>query len=383
MKRRILHLITQLPTGGAERLLASVVKMLDPDRFESIVCCIQARGNVAEEIEKSGVRVLCLNKMQKKGIDWQVVAELVKLIGAERIDLMHSHLYHANFYGRIAAWRAGIPAIASIHNTYVQRKWRRQMINRFLGWKSAAVIAVSEDIRRDVLRYDHVATEKIFVLPNGIDLDRVDTDITPEQAKTRIGISSDAIVIGCIGRLEEQKGHIHLLRAFSRLVSDRGMEQKINLRLVLVGDGRLHQQLEKAANQLGIANRVLMLGDRQDVAELLRAFDVFVMPSLWEGLSLAMLEAMAARLPVLISDVGGAAEVLGENEFGIRLPPGDENALTDSIRRLIGDPSLRRNLTEAARKRVEEHYSAAAMTKKLGVLYDKTIAAWRLPSQVS
>lgn len=368
MTYRVMHLITRLPVGGAERLLAGVVSHLDRDRYESVVCCIQDGGAVADEIAASGIPVITLDLMGHGGFDRRVVPALCDIIRRERIDLIHSHLYHANLYGRLAASRAGIAAVASVHNTYSRRKWYRHLINWWLARKCAAVIAVSADIRDDILQHDHVPSQKVIVVPNGIDMQRVVSGLTRGEAKIRLGYAADVFLLGCVGRLEEQKGHAFLITALSAL---RTMYPQ--LRLAIAGDGRKRQALGEMAAQMGVADIVQFLGTRSDMADVLRAFDLYVMPSLWEGLSLAMLEAMAAELPVIISDVGGAAEVLGDDEFGIRVPPGDAEALALAIRQLIDSPSAREELATKARRRVADRYDAKAMIKKLEGIYAAAI----------
>lgn len=372
MKIRVLHLITRLPVGGAERLMATVVRLLDPGAFESVVCCIQDGGAVAEEIQAGGVPVICLGLMEKGGFDRRVVPKLVELIREQKIGLVHSHLYHANLYGRLAATKAGIPAIVSVHNAYTRRKWYRHLLNRWLGRRSAAVIAVSADIRDDIVRYDRLPESRVIVLPNGIDPARVETSLSKEQARQKLGFGPDEILLVSVGRLEEQKGHTYLLQALARLIEDDSTQGK-RIHLLLAGDGRRRQALEQEASALGIADWVHFLGTRSDMADVLRASDVFVMPSLWEGLSLAMLEGMAAGLPVVISDVGGAAEVLGANEYGWRVTPADVDMLANALGHLIGAPELCRHLGQSARRRVLENYSAQAMVGRLEDIYAKSV----------
>jgi glycosyltransferase involved in cell wall biosynthesis len=365
---RILHLITRLPVGGAERLLVDVVRGLDRARFESIVCCIQEKGELAAELEAAGVAVHCLGRMQRKRFDWRAVRDLVRLMRGQRIDVVHSHLYHANLYGRIAALCARVPAVASVHNTYARRKFHREVLNRLLSKASARVIAVSEDVRRDLMRYDGIAEEKIVTIPNGIDVDRMRTALTRHEARARLGIGGDEIIIGCVARLEEQKGHRFLLEALALLNASGGAPR---FSLVLAGDGRLRAELEQRAAALGVAAVTRFLGTRQDVGEILKALDVYVMPSLWEGLSIAMLEAMAAGLPLVISDVSGVSQVVGDDEFGVKVPVGDAPALARAIRALAEDPARRSALGAAARQRVLAKFSPAAMLADLARLYEE------------
>ena len=369
MRLRILHLITRLPVGGAERLLVDIARGLDPQRFTSIACCIQDRGELAAELEASGIAVHSLDRMRTKRFDWRAIGDLARLMREQRIDVVHSHLYHANLYGRLAAWRARVPAVATVHNTYARRKLHRELLNRWLAHMSARVIAVSEDVRSDLMRYDGIPAQKIVVIHNGIDVGRVQTALTRREARARLGLADEAIVLGCVARLEEQKGHRFLLEALARLNDPaRGAAR---FRVVLVGDGRLRAELEQRAAGLGVAAWTMFLGTRHDVPDILKALDICVMPSLWEGLSVAMLEAMAASLPLVISDVSGVSQVIGDNEYGIKVPVGDVPALAQTIRALADAPQRRAALGAAARQRVLAKFSAQAMLSELSRLYEE------------
>ncbi|MFL6566463.1 MAG: glycosyltransferase [Burkholderiales bacterium] len=368
----MLHLITRLPVGGAEKVLVDVVRRLDPARYESLVCCIQAKGELAAELEKSGVRVLCLNRMQSKRFDWRAVRDLTRLLRAERVALLHSHLYHANLYGRIAALLARVPAVATVHNVYTRSKIHRRLLNRLLAHATARVIAVSDEIRGDLIAQDRIDARKVVVIHNGIDVRRVESTLTHAQARARLGIGENELALGCVARLEQQKGHRFLLEACAALRQDAEVGPR--LRLLVVGDGRLRGDLETRAGALGLASSASFLGTRQDVPDILRALDIYVMPSLWEGLSIAMLEAMAAGLPIVISDVSGAAQALGDNEHGVRVPPGDAAALAGALRSLAGDPGRRRALAMSARQRVQERFSIDAMMSQLTSIYDDALA---------
>jgi glycosyltransferase involved in cell wall biosynthesis len=366
---RILHVITRLPVGGAERLLVDIARGLDGRRFTSIVCCIQDRGELAAELEAAGIAVFCLERMRGKRFDWRAIGELARLMREQRIDLVHSHLYHANLYARLAARRARVPAIATVHNTYVKSKLHRELLNRWLARGSAKVIAVSEDVRKDLLAHDRIPADKIAVIHNGIDVSRVDTPLSRAEARERLGLAGDVIALGCVARLEEQKGHRFLLEALALLNDPR--RGPARFRAVLVGDGRLRAELEQRAAALGVRDSATFLGTRRDVAEILRALDICVMPSLWEGLSVAMLEAMAAGLPLVTSDVSGASQVVGDNEYGLKVPAADAAALAGAIAGLADAPERRRALGAAARERVLQHFSARAMLAELSRLYEE------------
>lgn len=367
-KARVLHLITRLPVGGAERLLVDVVRRLDPARFESVVCCIQAKGELAAELEAAGIPVHCLERMRSKRFDWRAVFDLRRFLRRERITLVHSHLYHANLYGRLAAFLSGVPAVATVHNVYARTKLHRRLLNRWLARSSARVIAVSEEVRRDLIEHDGIDAAKVVLIHNSIDLRRIATRLTREEARARLSIAEHAFAVGCVGRLEEQKGHRYLLEACAALKRD------IPLRLFVVGDGRLRRELERQAAALGLAASTSFLGERKDVAEILKALDLFVMPSLWEGLSLAMLEAMAAGLPIVISDVGGVSQAI-DAQSGLKVPPGDPGAIARAIRLLAAQPESRRSLGLAARRRVEAEFDVGIMMARLSQVYEDACAS--------
>jgi glycosyltransferase involved in cell wall biosynthesis len=365
-KIRLLHLITRLPIGGAERLVLGILRNLDTAQFESVVCCIQDRGELADEAEAMGIPVIALNLMQRGGHDRLVVPALRRLMREQRIDLVHTHLYHANLYGRLAARREGIPAIASVHNTYKKRKWYRHLINRWLARKTFVVTAGSEDVERDLLEVDRLPSTKVVRLPNSIDLARVDTALSVAEAKQRFGFTPSDLVIGTVGRVEEQKGQAFLLEAFAKL---RQRPEGEHLKLLLVGDGRLLPQLRETAERLGIAQACRFPGNIAKLAEVYRAIDLFTMPSLWEGLSLAMLEAMASGLPVVATEVGGARDVLGDDRYGLLVPAHDADALAAALGKLLDDPRAASELAAAGKARVHADYSVTSLTQQLAGLY--------------
>jgi len=364
--RSILHLITRLPIGGAERLLLGILRNLDSSEFKSIVCCIQDRGELASEVEAMDIPVITLNLMRKGGYDWAVVPRLREIIRGLHIDLVHTHLYHANMYGRLAALIEGVATIASVHNTYNRRKWHRHLINRWLVRKTFVVTAGSEDVERDLLTVDKLPRSKVLRLPNSIDLSRVETSKSKIDARMRFGFRESDFIIGTVGRLEEQKGHIFLLKAFHNL---RRRTDGRRLKLLIVGDGRLRSYLQEVSKHLGISEAVCFSGSIENLGEIYRAMDLFALPSLWEGLSLAMLEAMAAGLPVVVTEVGGARDVLGESQYGLLVPPGDPSALEISIGKFIDAPDYAFLMANAGRERVRLNYDVASLAGQIECLY--------------
>jgi glycosyltransferase involved in cell wall biosynthesis len=365
---RILHLFVTLPVGGAENLLLSIVRRLDSERFSSIVCCIGKRGVMGDQLAAMDIPVVELRFMEKGGMDRRVVPALGDLIRRERVDLVHSHLYHANLYGRLAARKAGVPAVVSIHNTYGKPKLHRRIINWYLGRHTAAIIVGSEDIRRDVERYDHVPASRIQVIPNCVDLTRSVSTLSKSEARARLGLAQHDLVIGTIGRLEKQKGHRYLIEALA-LLRRRG----IAARLLLAGEGRERLALEALVAGHGLDEQVMLLGTRSDLGDLFRAMDIFVMPSLREGLSLVMLSAMAAGLPVVATSVGGVSQVLCNDEYGFTVPAGNAAALADKIAECL--PNLPAAVAKGIKgaRHVRDNYGDEAMVRRVEAVYERAL----------
>jgi glycosyltransferase involved in cell wall biosynthesis len=307
--------------------------------------------------------------MRRSGGRGRLVRALVELIRRERINLVHAHLYHANLFGRLAARRAGVPCVISIHNTYTHPKWHRRLTNWWLARHTAAILAGSTEIRRDILRYDRVPEQLLEVIPNSVDLSRSESKLSREEARAALNLEATAYVLGTVGRLEEQKGHRFLLEALARLRA-----QGLDMVLLLVGAGREEPALRAQAELLGLGEEELrFLGTRNDLGDLFRAMDLFVMPSLWEGLSLAMLSAMAAGLPVVATDVGGVAEVLGRDERGLVVPPGDATALATRIGWCHANREECFRLGAEAASHVRSSYSDQAMVARVEAVYERVM----------
>jgi glycosyltransferase involved in cell wall biosynthesis len=368
---RVLHVFVNLPVGGAENLLLSNLRLLDHAQYQSIVCTLGEKGVLATQVEALGVPLIELGLMRNSGAKGAVVRALVELIRREKIGLVHAHLYHANYLGRLAAKRAGVPCVVSIHNTYTHPKWHRRIINWWLARRCpGAIIAGSEEIRRDILRYDRVLPELLEIIPNSVDLSRSASTLSREEARARLDLSASSYVLGTIGRLEEQKGHRFLLDALAKLRAEG-----LDMVLLLVGGGREEAALKAQAERLQLGAAVRFLGTRSDLGDLFRAMDLFVMPSLWEGLSLAMLSAMAASLPVVATDVGGVPQVLGDNERGFVLPSADADRLAAQIAWCYDHRGESTAMGEAGNAFVRANYSDTAMVRRLEAVYRRVLVA--------
>lgn len=343
---KILHIMTRLPVGGVENQLLSIIRNYDKSKLSPLVCSLSDKGQIGEEIERDGIEVICLNKLGHR-FDWSIVKDICRLIKERNIKVVRTHQYHANLYGRFAAHKAGVPCVvASIHNTYTRdKKFHRRLINRFLACYTDRIVAVSGNVRDDILRYDHVPQDKVKVIHNGVDID-IFSKQDGKVRRSEFGIPEDAVVIGTVGRLAEAKGQRYLLEALAILKDKFPM-----IRLLIAGDGPLRKELEVYAETLGIKQNVLFLGMRRDIPALLSAMDIFVLPSLWEGLPNALLEAMAGSRPIVATDIASFREIIDAKDVGLLIPPGDSAALAEAIRVLLEERSLREIMGRNAKQR--------------------------------
>jgi len=365
---RILYLIVTLPVGGAEEHLLSLIRNLDRSRYDPLVCCIGKSGPIGGEIEKTGVCVVELGMLSRGGFDRRIVRMIREVLRREKISLLHSHLYHANFYGRLAAFQEHIPAVCTIHNTYARPKLHRRFLNRWLARRSSRIIAVSGPVHDDIVRYDGVDPSKITVIPNGVDMSRFDISLSREQSRERLGVPLEGFLVGAVGRLEEQKGLSYLIEAIRILV-----EGGKNVSLFVVGSGREEGRLREQAANSGIADSVFFLGTRRDVPELYRAMDVFALSSLWEGGPITLLEAMASGVPVVATPVGFVPEVLQDGKNGFIVPIRDPEELAEALWKVHEDPFTAEAAAQAGRETVRDRYSHQFLAERVMAVYEETL----------
>jgi glycosyltransferase involved in cell wall biosynthesis len=312
-----------MPVGGAEDLVAAIVRGLDPNRFAVSVATLGPPGPVGQELRGQGYEVVSLGLDIKRTSTWRVVGPLRRLLKAGPPDILHTHLYHPNLYGRLGSLGLGLTGVvAAVHNSYTRVKFHRRLWNFLLGWATDRVLVGSAQVWQDVRRYDGVPASRLLLLPYGIPLAELDPPLSRDEARERLGLSEGKLVIGAVGRLEEQKGHAHLLAALPEL-----RRQIPDLVVLLVGEGRQEEDLRRQVRDLGLESTVRFLGTRRDLPEIYRALDLFVHPSLWEGLPLALLKAMGAGLPVVATRVSGCREAVADGVNGCLVAPGDPEAL--------------------------------------------------------
>jgi glycosyltransferase involved in cell wall biosynthesis len=359
-----------MPVGGAEDLVAAIIRGLDSRRFSPSIATLGLPGPVGQELKDQGYEVAGLGLDIKHTSGIHVVGAVRRFLKDRRPDILHTHLYHPNLYGRLGAMGLGLSGVvAAVHNSYTTVKFHRRMWNFLLAWVTDRILVGSPQVWRDVRRFDGVPACRLRLLPYGIPLVELETPLGREAARGRLGVKG--LVIGAVGRLEEQKGHTHLLAALPEV-----RREFPGLVVVLVGEGRRQDDLKRQVQALGLEDTVRFLGTRRDLPEIYRALDLFVQPSLWEGLPLALLKAMGAGLPVVATAVSGSLDAIEDGVNGRLVAPGDPQALAQVIMELLRQPGERRRLADAARQTVADRYSLEAMVRQLEELY---LDLWRRP----
>jgi len=344
----ILHVMTRLPVGGVENQLLLVLKHYDKAKLSPTVCSLSDKGETGKKIEDLGIEVICLNKLEH-GFDWTIVRDLMNIMKDRNAGVVRTHQYHANLYGRLAAWLCKVPCIVpSIHNVYTRdRKIHRRILNNLLGRISDKIVAVSEAVKADIVAYDKVPDSRVKVIYNGVEEVKF-TRAEGISARSEFNIPEHAKVIGTVGRLALQKGQRYLIESVASLVKEFP-----EIILLIVGDGPEKAALKRTVSEKGIDRQVIFTGTRDDVPDLLAAMDIFVFPSLREGLGNALVEAMAAGKAIVATDIPPVREVIASQDNGILVPPGDSGALEAAITSLLRD------------KRSAEAYGAAAKERAL------------------
>ena len=358
---RVLEVInTSQLAGGAEHL-SQLVRVLIPDGWRVTVACTED-GPFANRWREVGAEVVHIDMMRRR-INGMAVRQLRNLLRQRRFDLVHCHGTRAAFFTCLA--QLGIrktPTLYTVHGfsfrktmSPVGRMFYR-LIERFLCKRADHVIFVSYTDARDVQARRLLGSARLSVIPNGVDLERFSAQRPMER--------SQGPVVATVSRLVEQKGVESFVEA-AGIVSRRlpGCE------FWIVGDGPLRSKLATRARAVGLDGNCFFLGASEEVEKVLATADLFVLPSLWEGLPIALLEAMAAGLPVIATDTTGSREVIERSGVGILVPRRRAGALADAILRLLQDRSLRERMGVRAREAVAKHYNRTMMDKRNRCLY--------------
>ncbi len=375
---KILHVLSD--QDKRLRPLENLVSGLDRNIFSQVICYLRGDDDKHTKFEAWGHDVISLNISKKKLRRFQpsMVFQLARIIKEQGIDIVHCQRHKPTVYGALAAHITGknLKVISHVRGLNRTRSFKRKLLNGILFRRISRIIAVSNAVRDDIVKTNLMSfPDKVVTIYNGIGVEPyTDCSLTREQARIRLGLpEKDAFVYGTVGRLVETKGQESLLRAFARVC-----ERYPKSWLIITGKGRLESELRALSAKLNIHERVVFLGYRTDIPEVLKAYDVFVLPSIAEGLPGALLEAMATGIPVIASRVGGVPEILEDPSLGIMVSPSSTDELASAMERLRSMDEMRRNMMGVAlRERVLEKFTKekmiSAMSREYVTVMNETI----------
>jgi glycosyltransferase involved in cell wall biosynthesis len=374
---RVLFIASDLGPGGSERQALALSRRLPRDRFEPAFVLIGEPGIFGGVAEAEGIRVTALGLRSPREIGYlRFAARTVRAVGRYvaaarrgRFDIVDAWLYHGYWLAALARPLAGVPLLVAGRRSLSDFKdrwgWLASTIDGFASRQARVIVANSELVRADVIEREGIDPARIVVIRNGVELPAPTDAATRRAARTRWDIADDAFVVGCVSNLKPTKGIDHLLRAFARL------ERSEATRLVVIGEGPSRVPLTELARSLGVRDRVLLAGTEPDVQPLLAGFDVFVHPSDTEGLPNAVLEAAAAGLPIVATDVGGTSEIVIDGRTGVLVPAGDVPAIAAAIERLRDDAPARSRLGFAAREHARTTFGMERLVAETAELYER------------
>lgn len=358
---RVLQFLSAASWGGTERMVAELVRGLGRERFEVEAAFFLGDGPVAEELRREGFPVHVLAWTPRRTL--KVATEMGRLFREHRYHLVHAYGFKLNLLARPLARRSGIPVfVTGQRSVDLDRRPWHSRLDRFSSRWVDAYISNSR-AALDLLRTrERIEPRKLFLVYNGLP-PRFFAPLpgAREEMRRRWGVTEEQVVFLSVANLRPVKGQHYLLKALAELTGTP-------FRAVLVGEGELRGELEGLARRLGLGGRVVFAGAQPDVLPFLEAADVFVLPSLWEGFPVAVMEAMARGLPVVASRAGGVPELVEEGRTGLLVPPADAPALAEALSALARDPEMRRRFGRAGRERVAG-FTVERMCREVGEIY--------------
>jgi sugar transferase (PEP-CTERM/EpsH1 system associated) len=374
----IVHLIHRLAVGGLENGLVNLVNNLPPDRFRHSIICLTDFDSFRDRIKEPGVEVYALHK--REGKDFSAYIRLWRLLRRLRPDVLHTRT-EATFDAQFYAALAGVPV--RIHGEHGQLTsavseltMSHKVVRRSLRPLVHHYITVSQDLANYLVDPLGISPSRVTRIYNGVDTDR----FYPRNGIARIGPSgfadSGSFVIGTVGRMQPVKDQLTLVRAFVRMIhEDPSLRQQ--LRLVLIGDGPLREKCLGLLAEANASNLAWLPGERKDIPELLRGIDLFVLPSLTEGTSNTILEAMASGIPVVATRVGGNVELVRHGITGTLVEPSDPIGLAAAMLRYRQDLEMTKRQGGAARKIIETEFTLSAMIENYVAVYETVLGRVR------
>ncbi len=383
----VIHIITRMDRGGSAHNTFLTALGHDRKRFRVGLVCGRSVPLTAEEaarmkvdlklLSQAGVRVFevpTLVREVRPILDAWAMLALWRLLRRERPGLVHTHTSKAGVVGRFAAWLARVPVVIHTPHGHIFYGYYGtvtsaiiRLLERLLAKITDRIVTLTDRGAQEHVQYKIAGAEKFATIHSGIDLIHFrSVQVNPAVKRKELGLPPEGPIIGTLGRLVPIKGQEWLLKAAPRVLAE--FPQAC---FVIIGDGPMLGELRQLTSQLGIGLRVVFLGAREDVPECLAALDLFVLPSLNEGMGRALLEAMAVGCPVVATCVGGIPDIVADGATGLLVPPRDDRALAEAILTLLRDRSRRAAYGEAARRHVDGRFDVKTMVRSIEWLYDE------------
>ena len=356
--------ITDLDAGGAERALVEIVTRLDRTKWEPRVFCLGSPGELCRPLAEAGIEAVCLGARRAWHI--RILPRLVRELRYFRPVLLQTWLYHANIAGRIAARMARVPRVVAGIRVAERRGRRRLRIDKATQWIVDHNVCVSQSVAEFSIREGGLKPDKVSVIRNGVDFERF-ASAQPADL-TRFGIPAESRTVVFVGRLDPQKNPLALVTAMERL-----RLRFSDVHALVVGEGTLRPELERDVTARGLDEIVHLAGWQSNVPELMRAAYVLAVPSRWEGLANVALEAMAAGLPVVATDVEGVREVVVSGRTGVIVPAGSVQDLAEGLALLLGPPEMGAAMRRESQRIVREGFTWERAASEYEALYGRLL----------
>jgi len=377
---KVLHLISSSGFFGADNMLIELSKELRHTIFSPIIGVFKNLHNphleVAEEAKRYSfpVEIFPCNGR----LDLKTLLLIRRFLEEQKIDIIHTHGYKSNLYALAASFGKKVSRVATCHNWLgddPRMKFYERLDKSFLN-RFDRVIAVSDSVKQEILNHN-ISPKKVLTIYNGINIDRFDNQEKADSIRRKFGIDESGKVIGTVGRLSEEKGHIHLLHA-----AEKVLQEYPKVKFLIVGDGPLRRHLEAKSLQLAKSGSAkagssespfVFAGVRNSMPAIYSMMDIFVLPSLTEGFPMALLEAMASQRPVVATKVGAVPKIIEHGHSGLLVPPGDVKALAKAIMDLLANLQKASHLAKHAHQKVKLHFSSQRMAERYVEVYQDIV----------
>ncbi len=370
---KVLHVVRPA-AGGMKNHLINLVRYTDKKRFDVTVAC-PLNTALWDELTALGVQTFPIPLVGELSPtrDYAAVHSLVKYLNQSGTTILHAHSSKGALVGRLAALMARTPVVIfTAHNSIFYEEWpewKKKLfatVERFLARFTDKIITVSDALKQELMEREGLPAKQLTTIYNGIEVEKFAAKVDTMSVRRSLNIPELGPVVGTIARLAPQKGVSYFLKAASLL-----KEYQVNF--LVVGDGPLRETLEQEATELGLQNRVIFAGQRENIAEILSVLDIYVLPSVTEGLPLTILEAMAAGKPVVATRVGGVPEAIAEGKTGLVVPSRDPEALAVALAGLIGERDRLIRMGANGQKHVKEKFTVSMMVEKTKQLYNQLL----------